>query len=138
MSKESTTPDLAELTRRIIAAADRADFDAILAHYAPDAVWSTRGAGSFVGVEAIRGLCEDYYGAYEELGIEAEEVLDFGGGVVLAVNRQSARPVGSTGHVRVREAFLYEWADGVIVRVTNYGDIDEAHAAAERLAESRA
>jgi hypothetical protein len=29
------------------------------------------------------------------------------------------------------------WEDGLIVRVTNYTDIDEARAAAERLAEER-
>src|ERR1700676_1670044 len=67
-----------------------------------------------------------------------EEILDFGKGVVLAVIHQSARPVGSTGQVRIRYAQLVVWREGLIVRTAYYGDIDEGRAAAERLAEERA
>jgi ketosteroid isomerase-like protein len=138
MSEQAGTPDLVELTRRILDAADRADFDEILAFYARDAVWDTRGAGSFDGVDAIRRLWEDYYGAYEQIRVLVEELIDFGNGVVLAVNRQEARPHGSSGIVHTREAFLYEWEGGLIVRVSNYGDVDEARVAAARLAEAKA
>jgi hypothetical protein len=44
---------------------------------------------------------------------------------------------GSAGEVRQRGAFIYEVTAGLVVRVTAYTDIDEARAAAERLAESR-
>jgi ketosteroid isomerase-like protein len=138
MSEQAATPDLLELTRRILDAADRADFDEILGFYAPDAVWDTRGAGSFDGVEAIRRLWEDYYGAYEQIRVLAEELIDFGNGVVLAVNRQEARPLGSSGIVHTREAFLYEWEGRLIARVSNYSDVDEARAAAARLAQAKA
>jgi ketosteroid isomerase-like protein len=138
MSEQAATPDLVELTRRILDAADRADFDEILGFYARDAVWDTRGAGSFQGADAIRRLWEDYYGAYEEIRVQTEELIDFGNGVVLAVNKQRARPLGSSGIVHTREAFLYEWEGGLIVRVTNHGDVDEARAAAARLAEAKA
>ncbi|HST33447.1 MAG TPA: nuclear transport factor 2 family protein [Solirubrobacteraceae bacterium] len=137
MSEQAATPDLVELTRRILDAADRADFDEILRFYARDAVWDTRGAGSFDGVDAIRRLWEDYYGNYEQIRVLAEELIDFGNGVVLAVNKQEARPLGSSGTVHTREAFLYEWERGLIVRVSNYGDVDEARAAAARLAEAK-
>jgi hypothetical protein len=50
---------------------------------------------------------------------------------------QNARPAGSNGHVRLRYAAVSVWREGVIVRTTNYSDIDEARAAAERLAETR-
>jgi hypothetical protein len=33
---------------------------------------------------------------------------------------------------------FYEWVEGMIVRTTVYADIDEARAAAERLAQERA
>jgi ketosteroid isomerase-like protein len=138
MSEQAATPDLVELTRRILDAADRADFDEILGFFARDAVWDTRGAGSFDGVEAIRRLWEDYYGAYEQIRVLAEELIDFGNGVVLAMNRQEARPLGSSGIVHTREAFLYEWEGGLIVRVSNYSDVDEARAAAARLAKAKA
>jgi ketosteroid isomerase-like protein len=137
MSEDSTTPALVELTRRQFEFADRAHWDAILETYAPDAVWELREGATFEGVDAIRELWVDYFSAYEEFGIETEEILDFGNGLVLAVNQQEGRLVGSTSHIRTREAFVYTWRGGVVVRVTMYRDIDEARAAAERLAESR-
>jgi hypothetical protein len=50
---------------------------------------------------------------------------------------QTGRPVGSSGEVRVRYGSVTQSAEGLIVRVTNYPDIDNARAAAGRLAEER-
>ena len=58
-------------------------------------------------------------------------------GVTFAVNRQHARPVGSTAPVQAREAHVTEWADGMVVRVTVYSDVDEGRTATRRLAASR-
>ena len=44
--------------------------------------------------------------------------------------------VGS-GDVRLRYAAVTAWVEGAVARDTNYTDIDEARAAAERLAQSR-
>ena len=70
--------------------------------------------------------------------MEAEEILDLGNGVTFAVLIFNARPVGSGGVVRFRYAAVTEWVGSAVVRETNYTDIDEGRAAAERLAESRA
>jgi ketosteroid isomerase-like protein len=139
MRKESTTPDLVELVRETVEAGDRGDLDALLTFYAPDAIWdmSNVGMGEFKGLAAIRGFLEDWLGFYEEMRWEAEEIRDLGNGVTLAVVVQTARPVGSTGEVQVRSAGVSIWTDGLTERVMNYADIDEARAAAERLAESR-
>ncbi len=138
MSEESTTLDLVERMRTVMDAVNRGDLDAAMSFYAPDAVWEAVGMGtSFDGVPAIRDLYEDWIGAYEEYEIVPEEVLDLGNGVVLVVNHQTGRPVGSIGDVRLRQGTIAVWAEGVIVRITNYPDIDEARAAAERLAEER-
>ena len=140
MSEESTTPDLVELVRGAVAAANRRDFDAVVSFYAPDAVWdmSPMGMGTFEGLAAIRGFFEDWFGAYEEWTMETETILDLGNGVVYTVNDQRARLVGSTGAVRLRDAWVCDFVEGLIVRLTVYPDIDEARAAAERLAEERA
>jgi hypothetical protein len=61
---------------------------------------------------------------------------DLGNGVVFAVATQHARPSGARRHLRLGSAPVFGWAGGVAVRVTQYRDIDEARAAAERLAES--
>jgi ketosteroid isomerase-like protein len=140
MPEEATTPDLVELGRGLFEAANRRDFDVILLRYAPDAVWDMNplgGLGSFEGHVAIRGFWEDWFASYEDLEIEPEEILDLGNGIGFTVVMQTARPVGSSGEVRLRYALVSVWAEGLIERLTNYTDIDEARAAAERLAESR-
>jgi hypothetical protein len=76
-------------------------------------------------------------GAYEEYSLEEEAILDLGDGVTFAVILQKGRPVGSTGYVELRYAAVGTWVDGLLVRITNYTDIDEACAAAERLTEER-
>jgi hypothetical protein len=70
------------------------------------------------------------------LGFEVEEVSHLGGGFVFAVVSQDGRLVGSAGHVRQREGWVYIWARSLIARFTVY-DIDEGRAAAERLAKAR-
>jgi hypothetical protein len=57
--------------------------------------------------------------------------------VMLIIQEQSGRPAGSSARVGVRFAGVATWADGLLVRVTNYIDIDEARAPAERLAQER-
>jgi ketosteroid isomerase-like protein len=110
----------------------------MLSFFAPDAVLENMGAlGTFEGVAAIRGFWQDWFASYEELWAEQEEGLDLGNGVGFAVVIQKARLVGSSGYVRHRNALVAIWVEGLIERVTFYTDIDEARAAAERLAEER-
>jgi ketosteroid isomerase-like protein len=114
------------------------DFDAVMSFYAPDAVVDSMGMlTSFEGVAAIRGFFEDMQRPYEEWEVEAEEILDLGNGVVFGVFLQQGRPAGSSGRVQMRSASVAVSSDGVISRQTMYTDIDEARAAAERLAEER-
>jgi ketosteroid isomerase-like protein len=138
MSDESTTPDLVELTRRQLEAANRHDLDAVLRSYAPDCVWEM-GMGTREGVAAIRALLEEWFGSYEEFEMEVEEILDLGNGVGFTVFRQRGRPVGSSGHVQMRFASVTERREGLVAWVRQYTetDIEKARAAAERLAESR-
>jgi ketosteroid isomerase-like protein len=51
---------------------------------------------------------------------------------------QRGHPPGGKGWVQVRSGVALTLADGLIERQTNNVDIDEARAAAERLAEERA
>jgi ketosteroid isomerase-like protein len=141
MAEESTTPDLVELLRQGLEPLNRGDLDALMELYAPEAVLdTTRTVGvAFHGRAAIRGLYEDWMGAYEELEWMVDEPLDAGGGVVFAVARQKARPVGTIGYVQQREGIFWVYVDGLCVSQTVYpeADIDEARAAAERLAQER-
>ena len=140
MTEESTTPDLVELVRQFGEALGRRDFDAAMSSFAPGAVWdaSQPGVGTFEGPAAIRAFFEDWLVAYEEWDNHWEEVVALDNGVVFTVNRQDARPAGGKGRVQERLAltFRFECA-GLIGRVLVLQDIDEARAAAERLAKER-
>jgi ketosteroid isomerase-like protein len=138
MPEESTTPDLVELTREHVQAIGRADIDAIMSAYAPTAAGGVAGIGTQLeGVAAIRAFWEDWIGGYEEFEAELLELLDLGSGVVFGVMRHTGRPRGSTGQLTMVYAGVNVWVDGLIVEVRSYLDIDEARAAAERLAQER-
>jgi len=139
MPEESTVPDLVQRVRVMFEAIPLRDWDAILAFVAPNAVWESPGAGTFEGHAALRGLWEQFWSSYEE-GFEddLDEVRDFGNGVVLAAFTMRGQLAGSSDELRERGQYLYEWVDDLIVRVISYRDIDEARAAAERLAQERA
>ena len=140
MSEESITPDLVELVGRTLYPLNTGDYDAIMRMYAPDSVFdlSTLGLDTFTGAAAIRAFVEDWFDAYDEVDVQTEEILDLGNGVAFALVCQNCRPRGSANHVRVRYAAVSVWVDGLAMRTMNYLDIDEARAAAERLAEERA
>jgi ketosteroid isomerase-like protein len=139
MPEEPTTPDLVQLARRVEDAGNRRDPDEVMSLFAPDAVWdmSPMGIGIVEGRSAIRHYPEDWLRAYDDLTLESEEVHDLGSGVVFQVFEQRARPRGSTGEVHQRSARVVLTVDGLIAMVTSYTEIDEARAAAERLAKER-
>jgi ketosteroid isomerase-like protein len=138
MPEEFTTPDLVELTRLAITGVNRGEF---LVYASPDIVLDTAGygMGTFKGREAAIEFFKEWTSSFEDLKIEADEILDLGHGVVLSLHRQEGRPIGASNYVRVRAAMVMLWVDGLIVRNTVYpeSDIDQARAAAERLAGER-
>jgi hypothetical protein len=56
---------------------------------------------------------------------------------MMSVVAQSGRPVGSNGKVHMRFASVIQWADYIVLRVMAYTEVDEARAAAQRLAGER-
>src|SRR3954468_22022163 len=137
MPEESAAPDLVALLGRAFEAANRRDLDAVASSFAEDATFDGRALGDrFDGRAAIRSFIEEWFGAYEELEFELEEVRDLGNGIVFAVVDQNGRPAGSGGHLRQREGWVFVWVGDLIARHT-VSEVDEARAAAERLAEER-
>jgi ketosteroid isomerase-like protein len=137
MPKESTTPDRG-MRARWIDAANRRDLDTMMRAYAPDCVAEMETA-TVKGVGTIRSFLEEWLSSYEELKMEAEEILDLGNGVVFSVIRQRGRPVGSDRHVQMRAVSVIERTEGLVtwMRLYTESDIEKARAAAERLAEER-
>ena len=93
---------------------------------------STVRKGSVINIEYFW----DHAEALKAVGLE--EFLDLGSGVTLAVVLQRARLVGSSAFVELRYGAVITWVDGLAQRWAVYGgDIDDARAAAERLAQER-
>ncbi|HTY98173.1 MAG TPA: nuclear transport factor 2 family protein [Solirubrobacteraceae bacterium] len=136
---ESSSPDMAELNRAFVAAARKGDVEALIGFFASDAVWegSAVGTGTFEGHLAIRGMLEDWLGAYDAFEVEMEEFVDLGNGVTFGVFVQKGRLRGSSGVVQSREAHVSLVETKRIVRVASFLDPSEARAAAERLAAER-
>jgi ketosteroid isomerase-like protein len=137
MSEESTTPDLEELLQRVSDALGRRDLDVVMKTYAPNAVFESVGMGVYEGHAAIRAFVEDWIGAFEDYGLEPQGFRDLGRGVTLFVAVQRGRLPGSKGWLHVSYACVAIWADGLIERQLWYADIEQARAAAERLAQER-
>jgi hypothetical protein len=110
-----------------------------MSFHAPDVVYdmSADGMGVLRGYAALREHLQEWWGAYEEYEIELEEIQDLGEVVALCAFAQRARPPGSAGWVQQRHAAISTLRVGLIERITVYTDIDEARAAAKRLAEPR-
>jgi ketosteroid isomerase-like protein len=131
---------LAELAQRLREAWNRGDFDLALTFYAPDAVMDTSpmGLDEFKGHAAIRQGWVDALSAYSGFHLSQEGRTDVGNGVVLTtfVVRGVLSDTGES--LKLRYAQVNKWRDGLIARETMYTDLDEARAAAERLAKERA
>ena len=138
MPAEPTSVSPIELTRGAFASANYADFDAMMSFFGPDSVWDvTRwGLGTHTGPAAIRRFLEGWIGSLDDYHVVVEEIADLGGGVVFAVATQHGQSAGG-GHLRLRYAPVFEWTDGMAVRVTHYRDIEQGRAAAELAARAR-
>ncbi|HEY4451766.1 MAG TPA: nuclear transport factor 2 family protein [Solirubrobacteraceae bacterium] len=138
MPEESTTPDLVELTRQAIGAAQRGDWEAAMGLFAPDVAWeSLDGLGMFEGATAVRGFLEDFRSGYETFDTEPEEILEVGDGVIFVVIRHKGRLRGGAGGVEGRFAWAVASEGGLVAHVTAGSDIGEVRRAAEQLAQER-
>jgi ketosteroid isomerase-like protein len=132
MTEEPGTPAV-ELVRKQVEALGRGDLDGVIDDVAEGGILDGRAAGGYYeGRAAIRGFLEDWFGAFEALGFELEEVSDLGSGVVFAVVIQDGRLAGGDGHVRQREGWVYLCEGGLITRLTT-SEVDQARARAQRL-----
>jgi ketosteroid isomerase-like protein len=140
MADESTTPDVVALTQAFCRAGGRVEEE--MSFYGPDPVYdvSPMGIGIFHGRTAIRSFLVDWMTSFERYEEEVQEILDLGNGIAFAAVRESGRPSGSAVETRTHSVygFVIVWVEGKIARMTAYPDIDEARAAAERLAKERA
>jgi ketosteroid isomerase-like protein len=136
MAEESTRPDAVEGILSALGT-DGMDVAGFVRFFAPDAVFLT-GVGRFEGRDAIRRYCEDFNSAYDTLSWAPAEVHDLGHGVAWFTAVLAGRLRATSPEVHLRFAVVVTHAGGVVSQWTDYVTIDEARAAAERLAKERA
>jgi ketosteroid isomerase-like protein len=120
-----------ELFRRGADAWDRGDLDELLALYDAEAEldfvrfegWVERPV--FRGRAAIRAFFEQWREAFADYRYEVERYVD-AGERVLALCSQSGAGPGSTGLAMMRLAQIATFKDGLIVRMENYSDREQA------------
>jgi len=118
MSEEPPASDLVELGQSVFETGRRADIDGLLGFYRPDVIIEMPDAGlTFKGLTAIRGFYEDFFGLWENLESELEELRDLGNGVGFPVIRNNGRPIGSRAEVQQRAAWVSTWVGVRIARV---------------------
>ena len=145
MPEESTPRDLDEAFRRSFQALNRGDFDEAVSLWAPDAVYTLASGGFAIlegnvirGRDALRRLWEDLTLAFDSFEFVTEALDDLGHSVVFGAFAMRGKPHGGGSAVEIRFGTVSIWRDRQIASATNYTDVAEARAAAERLAEERA
>jgi ketosteroid isomerase-like protein len=115
------------------------DLDAVTALFAPGSIWdaSRWGLGSHEAPRALRVFLGDWIGSFDVYGLTVQEIRDLGSGVVFVVFVHEAGPEGHGNALRVRSSAVLGWRARQLVALTSYPDMDEARAAAERLAKER-
>ena len=113
--------------------------------WAPDAVFTLASGGFAIlegnvirGRDALRRLWEDLTLAFDSFEFVTEALDDLGHSVVFGAFAMRGKPHGGGSAVEIRFGTVSIWRDRQIASATNYTDVAEARAAAERLAEERA
>jgi ketosteroid isomerase-like protein len=86
-------------------------------------------AGTYKGIEAVRGYFARFLDSFEDYRFEIEEILS-AEDKVLVFNRQVGRGKGSGAEVEMRNAWLFVLREGRITRIRPYWDRAEALEAA--------
>ena len=128
-----------EAVRRAWEAFNRGDLDSFFADVAAEVEFvedpAFPEAAVFRGREQIATYLAGFQEAMADHRFEVEELRDLGDRV-LALVHETARGTSSGADVDQRPAFLYEFRDGLIVRVRAYLDRAEGLAAAAAGADS--
>jgi uncharacterized protein len=115
--------------KRIYAARNRGDVEAVLAEFDPDATWephlATLGGRPIRGHDEIRSYLKSLQVDWVGFRHEPEEFFD-AGDVVVAFLNTYAQGRGSGADVYMEVAHVLRFADGKCLGYVSYGDRDEA------------
>lgn len=122
-----------EIVKQVIEAGSRGDFETVLALHDPD--WQGfipedyPVAGTWQGLDGVRGFAEEWLDAWEEFRVEPEGFIE-GGDAVVAKVHYWGRGRGSGVEVTDRWFYAYRLRAGKIISWRPYADLTEALEAA--------
>src|SRR6476660_7194531 len=108
-----------EIIERVLASAASGDFETMLSLHDP--TWEGfipeqfPVAGTWRGLDGVRGFVEEWLEAWDEFRLEPEEFLD-GGEAVVVVVRYRGKGRGSGIEVTDRWFYAYELRSGKVIR----------------------
>ncbi len=123
----------AELVRQLFDDFNRGDFEAALAKIDEDVEWGDPPdmpdtGGTYRGHAAMIDGFRRFMGAWEELRVDLDELIEEGDRVV-ALTHQVGRSRGTGIEVDQHIAQVYEFSDGKVTRVRQFRTREEALAA---------
>jgi ketosteroid isomerase-like protein len=137
----TATPDIlghvseenVELIKRVQAAFNEGDLDALLSNLSPDAEWeiaeNNPAARTLHGHEEIRAYLADWRDTVHGLYYEVNRYID-AGDTVVQVGTMTAQAGRDGPELTVPLAFVTRFEDGVALRTEEYLDVDAALRAA--------
>lgn len=123
-----------ELLKRACEAFNRWELDELVKLYHPDGIWEmSKFAGPhdnavYRGHEGLRRLFEQWHGAWEHVQLESTDMWRVGERSLVTC-RLRARGKPSGARVEIRWMQVGETREGLIYRVDNFSDMEEALAA---------
>ena len=123
-----------EIVRRQIESFNRRDPDAMARDWHPEGTFEPASVApvegrSYVGADGIRTFLNEYAETWEESRLDYAEFIDLGERV-LALGRLEVRHRDTQMPISRPHAMIYEFRDGLIVRLRSYLDHAEARIAA--------
>jgi uncharacterized protein len=122
-----------EVVRRLHAAINAADEEAVLALLDPEIVWvlnpNAPDPATFHGHDGVREFRDLVAEAFEDVRLEGDRFMDAGDQVV-SLGYMRARGVGSGLEVRQARAWVWTLRNGKVVRHRTYADHEAALEAA--------
>jgi ketosteroid isomerase-like protein len=127
----------AELVHKMLEAYLSGDEDTLRSMFAPDG--EIYGAPGLINSGTYRGFdgFKQWEDAWDEVSYELGEVTAMGDGLLVMPAHIVARGAGSGVETDNVFGWMWEFRDGQAVRFHAYVTVDEAKAAAQRLAEGR-
>ena len=83
-------------------------------------------AGAFLGIEALVAYMRSWLESWSEFTLEAEDIIDGGGGTVVATVRQHGVGRGSGAETRMRYFQVWSFRGGKVIRLENFVERSEA------------